>query len=184
MRINDDCPYIIQVPATLAPDECTRLIEKIDALQPSMAPISTPFGPELNAEVRNNERAMFDDQALADLVLERVRDKVPTQINGRTLCGANERFRCYRYKPGMRFAPHEDGSFARSLVECSYYSFLIFLNGDFEGGQTRFYTEPPIDIQPRTGLGLLFQHRIVHEGVAVETGVKYVARSDLMYRET
>lgn len=35
---------------------------------------------------------------------------------------------------------------------------------------------------PRTGTALLFQHLLVHEGCVVRTGVKYVLRSDVMYR--
>jgi len=45
-------------------------------------------------------------------------------------------------------------------------------------------TQPEVAIQPETGMGLLFQHPIIHEGSIVTSGVKYVARSDLMYRRT
>ena len=34
---------------------------------------------------------------------------------------------------------------------------------------------------PRPGMALLFQHRLLHEGCAVESGVQYVLRSDVMY---
>ena len=37
-------------------------------------------------------------------------------------------------------------------------------------------------IVPRAGMALLFQHRVLHEGAPVRSGVKYVLRSDLMYR--
>lgn len=32
-------------------------------------------------------------------------------------------------------------------------------------------------------LGVVFQHPIIHEGAEVLSGVKYVARTDLMYRD-
>jgi hypothetical protein len=125
---------------------------------------------------------IFEDEELARMLFERVRPRAPREIYGLTLVGANERFRCYRYKPGMRFAPHKDGAFYRSDVEQSCYSFLVYLNEGFEGGSTTFATDPEIAIKPRIGMGLLFQHPIIHEGSIVTAGVKYVARSDLMYR--
>ena len=96
--------------------------------------------------------------------------------------GANERFRCYRYKRGMRFAMHSDGAFYRSEREQSWYTLMVYLNEEFEGGNTTFFVEPEVSIRPRTGMALLFQHPIVHEGSEVTSGVKYVVRTDLMYR--
>jgi hypothetical protein len=43
-------------------------------------------------------------------------------------------------------------------------------------------TAPEISIKPRTGMRLLFQQSIIHEGSVVTAGVKYVARTDRMYR--
>ncbi len=175
-------PYIMKVPDVLSPDECAALIRRIEGLNPEAAPINTVSGPRVNRDIRNNDRVIFDDQELADRLLARVKGRAPQEIHGWSLIGANERLRCYRYKPGMRFRPHTDGSFQRSDDERSYYSFLVYLNDDFEGGCTTFITEPEVAIQPRIGLGLIFQHPIVHEGSVVTAGVKYVARTDLMYR--
>ncbi|BAB77096.1 hypothetical protein ACN23B_28710 (plasmid) [Anabaena sp. FACHB-709] len=36
---------------------------------------------------------------------------------------------------------------------------------------------------PVTGMALCFVHDVVHEGVAVVQGRKYVLRSDVMYRQ-
>lgn len=82
----------------------------------------------------------------------------------------------------MRFAPHTDGSFHRDKLEQSFYSFLVYLNDEFEGGKTIFLTEPEVSIKPEIGMGLLFQHPIIHEGSVGLKGIKYVARTDLMYR--
>jgi hypothetical protein len=32
-------------------------------------------------------------------------------------------------------------------------------------------------------MALLFQHEVLHEGCAVESGVKYVLRTDVMYAD-
>jgi predicted 2-oxoglutarate/Fe(II)-dependent dioxygenase YbiX len=176
-------PYIIEAPGLLSPQECASLIKRIEDLGPELATISTRSGAAVRTDVRNNERVIFDDQALASTLFERVRAKAPKEIHGLTLVGANERFRCYCYKPGMRFAPHKDGAFYRNEQELSCYSFMVYLNEGFEGGNTTFATNPEISIRPRVGMGLLFQHSIIHEGSVVTSGVKYVARTDLMYRK-
>jgi hypothetical protein len=36
-------------------------------------------------------------------------------------------------------------------------------------------------VTPETGLGLLFDHYLLHEGAAVTSGRKYVLRSDVIY---
>ncbi len=61
--------------------------------------------------------------------------------------------------------------------------FVSYLNEDFEGGQTTFFTNPERVVQPVKGDALLFQHPLVHEGSIVTAGVKYVARTDVMYRK-
>jgi hypothetical protein len=165
-------PYIIKVPDLLTPEVCGSLIAKIESLSPDVATINTRFGAAVRTDVRNNDQVMFDDEELARTLLERVRGSAPKDIHGMELVGINERFRCYRYKPGMRFAPHKDGAFHRNENEQSFYSLLVYLNEGFEGGNTTFATEPEIAITPKTGLGLLFQHPIIHEGSVVTAGVK------------
>ena len=58
---------------------------------------------------------------------------------------------------------------------------MVYLNEGFAGGETRFH-DYEVDVVPRTGMALLFQHRVLHEGCVVTTGTKYVLRSDVMYR--
>ncbi len=175
-------PYIFTVADVLSPDECLTLISKIESLNPAIATINTVTGTRVRADVRNNDRVIFDDIELARTLLGRIKQKAPKEIHGMLLVGINERFRCYRYKSGMRFASHTDGSFHRDKLEQSFYSFLVYLNDEFEGGKTTFLTEPEVSIKPEIGMGLLFQHPIIHEGSVVTKGIKYVARTDLMYR--
>jgi len=181
-RLDSNQPYIIKVKNLLTPEECAELIERIEALGPELATINSYRGPVVNVSMRNNDRVIFDDAELAALLCERLGDQAPTEFRGGTLVGANERLRCYRYQPGMQFRAHSDGAFIRNAFEQSFYSFLVYLNEDFEGGATTFLTEPEMAVQPETGMGLLFQHPIIHEGSLVTAGVKYVARTDLMYR--
>lgn len=181
--IDDDKPYIVQVPDVIDADQCQALITRIESLKPAIAPINSMSGTRVRTDIRNNERVMFDDPELAEIFFQQAIAHVPDQMHGRRLVGANERIRCYRYKPGMRFAPHSDGAFVRDETEMSFYSYLVYLNCEFEGGQTTFLTEPEIQIEPQTGWGLIFQHPLLHEGSEVTSGTKYVARTDLMYRK-
>lgn len=180
--VNKAAPLIIEIPNILTVKECDELIGKINQLNPSLATVRNDGEAEVNTNVRNNERVIFNDSSLAEKLFLKAQDYVPSTMQGRILSSANECFRCYRYKVGMKFSPHYDGSLERNGNEKSYYSFLVYLNDDFEGGQTNFLTESIHSITPRKGFGLLFQHLILHEGAEVSRGVKYVARTDLMYQ--
>ncbi len=102
-----------------------------------------------------------------------------------TTCGADERFRCYRYEPGQRFAPHYDGAFVRDAAERSLLTLIVYFNADYGGGSTAFHDFDSW-VRPRRGTALLFQHLLLHEGCiverGVERGVEYAMRSDVMYR--
>lgn len=174
-------PLFWTVDDVLSEAECAGLIDRIEAAAPELATINAPGGPVIRTDIRNNTRVIFDDVALAAQLFERVRDQVPATFKGWTACGANERLRCYRYEPGQRFGPHYDGYFQRSENEQSMLTFMIYLNGGFEGGETRFL-ELGEAVVPRPGLALLFQHPILHEGSEVTAGIKYAIRSDIMYR--
>jgi hypothetical protein len=170
------------VPGILSAEECQRFIARIEEAQPTPAPITTLQGFVMRPEIRNNSRVIFDDLRLAAELYDRVAQLVPPRLRNARLVGVNERFRCYRYTPGQRFALHYDGSFVRNRDELSLLTFIIYLNDGFAGGETAF-PEQDRCITPKTGTALFFQHRLLHEGCAVRSGVKYVLRSDIMYRQ-
>ena len=62
----------------------------------------------------------------------------------------------------------------------------MYLNEGFEGGETTFLnysgSEEHVRCVPRTGMVLIFQHDILHEGSRLEKGRKYAVRTDVMYR--
>lgn len=173
---------IVEVAELFSPELCQQWIDRIEALSPTLATINTASGVKVKTDVRNNERVIFDDPDMATRLYDDVAELLPETFQDFRICGANERFRCYRYKPGMRFAPHSDGSFVRNENEMSFYTFLVYLNEGFEGGETTFFTQPEVVVKPVAGDGVLFQHPLVHEGSLVTSGTKYVARTDIMYR--
>lgn len=173
-------PLALTVDAVLSPAECADLIERIERLGPELAPITTPRGPVLRPDIRNNDRVIFDDPELAAELFARLAGAIPPRLCDRRACGANERFRCYRYSPGQRFSPHYDGAFYRDHRARSLLTLMIYLNEGFAGGDTAFL-DWDVRIAPRTGAALLFQHQLLHEGAELVAGTKYVLRSDVMY---
>ena len=182
-------PFTLLVDDVLAPAECEALMRRIDASSPAVAPITTGRGFEMRPDIRNNERVIFDDVALAADVFRRLQPFIPAELRERDglllgrAVGLNERFRGYRYSEGHRFAPHFDGAFARNERECSELTLLLYLNDGFLGGATAF-CDWEVRVVPKRGQALLFQHAIRHEGCAVDGGRKYVLRSDVMYQRS
>jgi prolyl 4-hydroxylase len=163
-------------------EECDAMIARMEREGIAPAPVTTHRGPVMRPDIRNNDRASFDDPALASSLFERVRRHVPEVLQAsRRAVGCNERFRAYRYEPGQYFAPHYDGCFRRSADEESLLTFLVYLNEGFAGGATRFL-DFGVSIAPKKGMALLFQHHLLHEGAVLVSGTKYVLRSDVMYR--
>ncbi|MCR9199316.1 MAG: 2OG-Fe(II) oxygenase [Planctomycetaceae bacterium] len=82
---------------------------------------------------------------------------------------------------------HQDFPFERDNGERSFLTFMIYLNDDFEGGETSFedsYSDEPFDpfsVVPQTGMALFFEHGTYHIGELVSHGRKYVLRTDVMY---
>lgn len=178
-------PLIWTLPSVLSAAECQALIARIEAAGPEAAPITVPGGAVMRPDIRNNTRVILDDPSLAAALFVRVQQQLPPILRDRdgaaTAVGANERFRCYKYEPGQRFALHYDGYYRRTSLERSRLTFMIYLNHDFTGGETNF-PDVPRSVRPETGMALLFQHHLLHEGCPVTSGVKYALRSDIMYR--
>ena len=180
---DDSAPLVWTVESFLSPAECAALIDRFEALGPAAAPVTTGGGFEMRPDIRNNSRVMFDDPELAASLFGKARPHLPDRMYTESLepFSANERFRGYRYGPGERFASHYDGSFRRSAREESLFTFMVYLNEGFRGGSTEF-SDFELTVVPRTGMALFFQHALRHEGCAVESGRKYVLRTDVMYR--
>ncbi|WP_315719439.1 MULTISPECIES: 2OG-Fe(II) oxygenase [unclassified Bradyrhizobium] len=173
----------------LSAEECDDYIRWGEAIGFGDAPISTSMGMIIAKDVRNNERVMVDDAERAQSLYARLAGHLAPSFQHRWQpVGLNERLRLYRYDVGQKFDWHRDGHFARDNGERSLFTFLIYLNDDFEGGATSFcddtglMPEGPLRITPQQGMALLFHHPIMHRGDRVTRGRKYVLRTDVMYR--
>lgn len=170
---------VFTVAGFLTPQECAHFIATSEANGYSEAAVRTDDGERIYKDARNNDRIIFDDPALAAMLYERALPHLPPDLDGWQPCGFNERMRYYRYEHQQQFTWHFDGSFRRSATEESIFTFLIYLNDDFEGGETAFGWDA---VKPAQGMALVFPHRVRHQGSPVLSGVKYVLRTDVMYR--
>lgn len=174
-------PLVWTVDDVLAASACDALLARLAPGPWLAATVNRSEGRAVDRQVRNNELALVDDAALARDLFERLRPDLPERLKGMTITGLKERMRCYRYRVGEYFAPHGDQSYPGGPGERSLLTLMIYLNDDFEGGQTAFLDLGKV-IEPRRGRALLFQHMVLHEGRAVTRGVKYVLRTDVFYR--
>lgn len=178
---------VVEVPNFLDPAACKRVIELAHSHGFHEATINAASGAQLNRDVRNNERVIFDDDELAGEFWEKIQSHSKAMRFGSRAVGINERFRVYRYQPGHFFDWHQDGVFARENGETSRFTLLICLNDAFEGGATSFraahspYAFDEFRIEADAGKALLFFHPISHRGDVVTAGEKYMLRTDVMY---
>merc|ERR1719356_2123 len=149
---------------------------------------------------RSNTRMITTDPALAEVLYQRIKACCPQtyECEGAQweICGLNERFRWCKYVKGQKFGIHTDAVFQRSLSEKSFYTVNIYLNSgerDFQGGRTCFYDmkkngrgfDFTVGVRATPGLALMFNQypdQIYHDGEKVESGTKYLMRTDVMYR--
>lgn len=171
-------PNIFTISGVLSSTECQQLVAFAEAQGFDAATINAWDGPRLDKDARSNDRVIADDLALAMQVWNRVKAFVPRMLLGRQVRGLNERFRFYRYAPGQKFSWHADAPFQRENGELSLLTFMVYLNDAYKGGATRFDS---LSVEGRTGMALVFEHGLIHEGGEVSKGLKYVLRSDVMY---
>jgi prolyl 4-hydroxylase len=165
----------------LTPEECKGFIDFSEKQGYGEALIRVKGGGEqMRKDIRDNDRVIWDNLQVAAQLYEQVKDLL-VDIDGYEPCGLNERFRFYRYRDGQQFKPHVDGSFKRSPTEESKVTLLLYLNDDFEGGNTTLILENE-EVVPKEGMMLLFAHKIMHCGRPVTTGTKYILRTDVMYK--
>ena len=175
-------PQVFTLFPALSADHCAQFIERTEAHGYGAAPITTPFGPRFAPEIRDNTRVMVDDASLAGDLYEEIGGALPASWHEYTRTGLNERLRFYRYRNGQAFRWHRDGAFVRNSNQRSAFTVMVYLNEGFEGGATEFdLPEGILRVVPRAGMALVFEHRLRHQGAPIESGTKYVLRTDAMY---
>ena len=125
---------------------------------------------------RNNSRLVEDNNELATTLNIRLdKFKITNQLEEH-IQGINSRIRFCLYQKNEHFSPHQDGVYYTQNGLQSEYTFLLYLNDDFEGGSTTFYANrndkyPAKIIMPKSGKLVIFNHHIWHAGTPVNKGV-------------
>lgn len=179
--------YVFTVENFLTPEQCDQFIRISEDIGYEDALVSSPQGQVLRKDVRNNQRVMFENDEIAQRLWDQAQEIVPQEYDGRGAIGVSELLRFYRYDPGQQFNWHQDFPFERDDGQQSFLTFMIYLNDDFDGGETSFedsYSDESFDefkVVPEQGMALFFEHAIHHKGEPVTWGRKYVLRTDVMY---
>ena len=181
--------FVFEIENFLSDTECDEWIKWSEDHGYEDALIIAEDGAVRNEEIRNNDRIISDDEAYAQSLWDRLKPLIPDEYRGGKPVGLNERFRFYRYDIGQKFDWHKDGCFERENGERSLLTFMIYLNDGFEGGTTSFssFNTPwmfsDFVLKPKKGSAALFFHPVSHRGDEVEKGMKYVIRTDVMFRK-
>jgi len=172
-------------------EECTKLL--------AAAEEKGFGGTNYPKSYRGNLRLIAHDSSLADMVYERIKAVVPPEVrlphdpdDVWEAYGLNPCWRLAKYHPGDRFQGHCDAAFAKEHnKDMSMFTVNVYLNDVEDGGSTRFYfgkeKEPDFSVAPKAGLCLLFRQppgkSYYHDGEQLGSGLKYLIRSDVMYRK-
>jgi len=194
----------------LTPDECRAFIEAGEAAGFS------DCGHDVDMiSVRVTDRVFIPSPQLARALFQRIRphlsgavdlsgtmEALPQGLREDLLpgewipCGLNSLLRMCRYQPGGFFLPHRDGAFDDDDgIRYSLQTWMLYLNGDFDGGETVFYNDRQTiyrkgeeenityKYKPNAGSVIIFNQNMKHDGQQVCNGQKYIMRSEVMFRE-
>ena len=134
---------------------------------------------EQNLRTRNMNRIIYNNKELAEEIWTILKPGLCNIADVKSPIGVNEGCRFYKYQQGQEFKFHKDAAFIRNESERSFFSLLIYLNDDFEGGLTTF---AGFSIKPVKGMAVLFPHIKDHSSTVILNGIKYILRSDIMSR--
>ncbi|KAF1850760.1 prolyl 4-hydroxylase [Cucurbitaria berberidis CBS 394.84] len=201
-------PDLRLIKDVLSPEECSSIIAAGETIGFIPDAPMRPQGEDTSILAHNFYWIV--DQAFHDKLWNRVKAFVPEAVAGKQVRGINRRFRVYRYVPGAEYRCHIDGAWPPSGIDpttdayqydsspsharqSSLFTFLIYLNDDFRGGETTFFIpsvkEGVINaypVKPIMGSVAVFPHgeaqgALLHEGTGVVEGAKYVIRTDVEY---
>jgi prolyl 4-hydroxylase len=179
-------PLIERVAGLWSAARCDVVLAQVRDAAWLPATVNSTAGRVVDQRLRDNDLAIVRDASLADALFADVRPYLPatmkTESSGAVaLVGLFLPLRVYRYRDGQRFGLHQDQSYLRDDGARSRLTLMVYLDDDFDGGETDF-PEQGERVAPARGDALWFQHMVLHAGRAVTRGVKHVLRTDVLYR--
>ena len=178
----------------LTAEECQALIHLSEECGYEQALVNIGGAQKAVDAVRRSGRVLLDSKSGARVLFERLEPHLLAlglehgpRGGWRRCVELNERLRFLKYDPGDYFKPHQDGRYVRERGEEregdeSLLTLMLYLNTPEKGGSTNFLgAGPAACVSPTTGMALIFDHDLLHEGATLECGQKYCIRTDVMY---
>jgi prolyl 4-hydroxylase len=179
-QLLSESPEVRLFPQLFSPAECTYLIEvATPKLQPSL--VVDPYsGQRVPHPIRTSDAADFpftEENPAIHALNKRLAVASGTDVR------SGEPLQVLTYAPGQQYREHSDALPAVAPAQQRVLTFLVYLNEDYEGGETRF-SATGLEVRGRVGDGLLFRNasatgapdpRSLHAGMPVTRGVKHLA---------
>ena len=176
-KILSDDPKVIHFAGLLTPSECRYLMDATgNRFEPSMVYDSNR--QLVRDEIRTSDGSvihwLIEDPAVVAL------NRRIAAVSGSTY-ESGEALALLRYSPGQEYRPHFD--FVESAENRRLMTALIYLNGDYEGGETEF-VRTGLKIKGKGGDVILFRNEgddggpnplSEHAGLPITKGVKFLA---------
>jgi len=189
--------FIIEYRDVLSQDLCAEIIQRFDS-DSRPAPGLTFGGPvgewkkstDLNISHFLGEWEDID-QKLFDALSPVLQDYISTISNENKNYGLlnniiDTGYQIQRTDTSQYYKWHSDygvaGSPTEGFIKYRHFTYLFYLNDNFEGGHTQFFGGDDHDIIPETGKLLMFPANPIwiHQGQEVTRGSKYVITGWIM----
>ena len=215
---------IFTLDGAISTTECKAIIDRANTKGwNTSSPSGGGHGRTGKEDPRTNKFCVFHDTEISERLYDTVRSSLPPDL---TFIGQNvyfhsvtkgaewtpkfayDKLRVYKYEVGDSFPEHIDYKVKRTIfrdgreyIQQSFLSLLVYLNEDFEGGQTGYWPDHngihcrflraeeklgskkshQIMIKPKTGMMVVQDQNILHEGLPTLKGNKYILRTDIIH---
>lgn len=189
--------YLVHIDNLLSQEECNDLINRANNILTDGKGNRSWHNSD---NAGNYERVVMIDRNLSNELFNRIKHLLPEEYLGCKILYLNDVFRFSRYNNGGEFEIHKDGTnFDRNrndeypiwLQPMSMFTLNIFLNDNFEGGETDFFNSANradlrYSLKPQPGRAGLFYAKQWHCGNKVQFDetkgqtYKYLLRTDVM----
>jgi len=177
-RVISQSPHLTLFERFFTPGECDYLVRAaVPMLEPSVV-VDNRTGRQVRDRVRTSDGVGFTwplENSAVHALNRRIAAASGTSVD------QGEPLQVLRYRPGQEYRPHFDAipGFANQRV----MTMLVWLNGDYEGGETMFM-KPGLTLRGAPGDALLFRNTgadgrrdesAAHAGLPVRSGEKLIA---------
>ena len=176
---------ITEIEGFLSEEECSELVTMIDANHTRSSVVEGGTDISTVSDTRTSSTCNLDTN---NELVSKIHNRISTKLEQPLSKG--EALQGQLYEQGQFFKPHNDyfsgTAYDKHCLQSGNrtFTFMIYLNDDFEGGGTNF---PKLNktIQPKKGKAVIWQNTIdgvgqpetLHEGQSIYSGKKYIITS-------